>query len=184
MAPPLAQAAAENVKVVNEPTVNIGNTPKVKGTTNVPQLGLFGTNPINGVIRNQAVPGAFLGAGDCLNTDDAAGNAQASDVRIEADGGKTVVTGILITGRSPLAPGDASAPNGAVYVATDAIGPDVWLLEARVQADTPNTIVDLGPGLALTDTLRFYGRAAGGGNGGDCQFVVLGYQTEETTPDT
>jgi hypothetical protein len=179
MAPPLAYAAVQEVKVTNEPTVKVGNVARVKGTTNVGQLGLFGTKPISGAIRNMPVPGAFLGAGDCLNTDDPAGNAQSSNVTIPADGGNTVVTGIIITGRPPLAPGDTSVPNGAVYVSTDAVqsspGNPVNLLEARVNEANPNVTVDLGPGLALTDDLHFEGRAYGGGDGGDCAFAVLGY---------
>ena len=174
LAPPLAYAATQDVKVVNQPTVKVGNTAKVKGTTNVPQQGLFGTPEISGVIRNQQVPGAFLGGGDCQP------GGQDSDVIIPADGGKTVVTGILITGRSPL-PGETedTPPNGAVYVSTNAIenppGNPVDLLEARVSEENPNVAINLGAGLALTSPLHFEGRAPGGGAVGDCQFVILGY---------
>jgi hypothetical protein len=55
----------------------------------------------------------------------------------------------------------------------------VNLLEARVTEATPNVSIDLGPGLALTDDLHFEGRAYGGGDAGDCAFVVLGYARTE-----
>lgn len=181
MAPPLAYAAVQEVKVTNTPL-------PVKGTADVGQQGVFGTRPVKDTIRNQEVPGAFLGAGDCNNADNQLGNAQASNIVIPADGGRTVITGILITGRSPL-PGESaySAPNGAVYVNTDAVpsplGGNANLLEAVVTPDQPNVAIDLGPGLALTSPLHFEGRAPGGGDNGDCQFVVLGYARTSALAD-
>ena len=186
LAPVGVQAAAQNVKVTNEPTiekinkpVRVGGTAKVKGTTNLGQLGRFGTNPIGGVMRNQQAPAAFLKGGDCNNMDNQLGNAYPSDVTLPSDGGRTIITTILITGRAPLGPeaGD-TPPNGKVFVSTEGLkGLDnqpVKLLEARVDATTPNQVVDLGPGLALTHDLYLQGRGLTDDNG-DCQFAVLGY---------
>src|SRR5687768_6164585 len=101
----LAGGGAQKVKVVNEPTIQKVKKPvKLDATVNVPQQGLFGTREIDNAIRNQQVPGALLGGGDCKVPTDPQdptdlGNAQPSDVTINPDGGRTVITAILISGR-------------------------------------------------------------------------------------
>lgn len=188
LAPTAVQAAAEAVRVTNEPTiekinkaVKVTSTGPIKanGTTTVPSLGLFGTTPVKNVMRTQDAPAGFIAGGDCRNDANPLGDAQSSNVVIPADGGKTVITNVIITGRAPL-PGEGGVdtpPNGVVYVSTEALGENVFLLEGRVNEASPTVNLDLGPGLALTAPLHLKGRAPDGSSSalGDCQFVAMGY---------
>lgn len=152
IAPPLAQAATQAVRVTN--------AVRVKDTTGdaidskvVADMGLFSAAGSSGAIavRNFAGGGGFLGAADCTaSTADGLTNVVSIT--------DSIVTGMIFTGT-----------DGKFTVKSDAVGGGALaLLNFRVSTSAPNEFVGLGNGLTLTDALTITC------TGTDGNVVVLG----------
>ena len=137
IAPPLAQAAAQAVKVTNAVKVK-DSTGDALESEEVAPMGLFGAEGSSGAVavRNFAGGGGFLGAADCTaSTADGLTNVVSVT--------NSIVTGMIFTGT-----------DGVFTVRSDAVGGgQLPLLNFRVTADHPNEFVGLGNGLTLTDAL-------------------------------
>lgn len=135
LAPPIAQAAAQQIKGTVKIKDSGGGAIDSKA---VPAMGLFGAQGSSGAlaVRNFAGGGGFLGAADCTETTEDGLTNSVSIVN-------SIVTGMIFTGT-----------DGTFTVTSDAIGGGALpLLRFRVTADHPNEFVGLGNGLTLTDAL-------------------------------
>lgn len=153
LAPPLAQAAVQAVRVKNAVKVKDTGGGRINSSA-VPDMGLFGAEGSTGAIdvRNFAGGGGFLGAADCTET-------QADGLLNSVSITNSIVTGFIITGTD------------AVFTVTsDAVGGGVLpLLNLSVGQPGPrNFVAALPTGLTLTDALTF---TCTGTNG---NIVILG----------
>jgi hypothetical protein len=152
IAPPLAEAATQAVKVTNAVKVK-DSTGDALESEAVAAMGLFGAEGSAGAlaVRNFAGGGGFLGAADCTET---TADGLTNTVSIT----NSIVTGMIFTGT-----------DGTFVVTSDAVGSgQLPLLDFRVDADNPNEFVGLGNGLTLTDALTITC------TGTDANVVVLG----------
>lgn len=154
VAPPVVQAAVQRIRG----TV----TAKVKdsggGTINsqaIPAQGLTDVPGSTGAmdVRNFAGGAGLLGVADC---GDAANAPLPNSVSLSGGG---VVTDMIITGT-----------DGQVTITSTAVANgQVPLSRFRVDAGTPNVVVDLANGLGVTAPLTL------NASGTDCNVVVLGH---------
>jgi hypothetical protein len=152
LAPPLASAATQAVKVTNAVKVK-DSTGDAIDSAAVADMGLFAATGSSGAIavRNFAGGGGFLGAGDCTAT---AADGLTNVVTIT----NSIVTGMIFTGT-----------DATFTVTSDAVGAGALpLLNFRVSTAHPEEFVGLGNGLTLTDALKI---TCTGTNG---NVVVLG----------
>jgi len=172
MAPPLAYAAIQDVKVTNTPDVKVrdsagGNINSKKVAPN----GLFNALGSPGSLDTFEQTNGFLGLADAIPQSPA-----PSTLSIPAAGGKSVLRQILVT-QSPNFPGDNT--NCQIVISSNAILlPDgetpAPLLEMHVDAANNAEVVDLGAGLQLTDPLHIAVSGIGGGETANCAVAALG----------
>ena len=137
IAPPLAQAATQAVKVTNAVKVKDSTGDAIESEA-VDPMGLFGAEGSSGAlaVRTFGGGGGFLGAADCTETtaDGLTNTVSVTD---------SIVTGIILTGT-----------DATFTMTSDAVGAGVLpLTRFRVSTDNPNEFVGLGNGLTLTDAL-------------------------------
>ncbi|MEA2517912.1 MAG: hypothetical protein QOG16_1750 [Actinomycetota bacterium] len=151
IAPPLAQAATQAVRVTNAVKVKDSTGDNVESEA-VADMGLFGAEGSTGAVavRNFAGGGGFLGAADC---------SDATPLTNQVSITNAIVTAIIITG------------TGSTWTSTsDAVGGgQLPLLNFTMTPDHSSEFVGLGNGLTLTDALKFTCTAGTNGN-----LVVLG----------
>ncbi|MEA2433355.1 MAG: hypothetical protein QOG54_812 [Actinomycetota bacterium] len=158
--PPAVQAAV----------TKITGTVKVKDSSGSAleseAIGVQGITQVPGssgalAVRTYAGGNGVLGLGDCTASTDPAQGPLPNVVTVE---GGQIVTAILMTG------------TGTVTTTSDAVGGgQVPLLNFKTDASTPNLSVALGNGLGTTAPLTFTG------NGGACNFVILGQPYDPAT---
>lgn len=169
LAPPLAYAATQDVKVTNTPSVKVKDSAGgAVDSKKVPPMGLFDAQGSPGAlaVRNFAGGGGFLGGGDC-----GVGPQAELQVIEPSAGGNTIVTGILV---GPHA-GFPASGNGVVQVSSDALGGVAQPVLTIPVNEEEIQFVGLGNGLTITDNLNFRGtNVTGEAGSGTCQYVILG----------
>jgi hypothetical protein len=176
LAPPIVEAATQNVRVVNDPQVTVKNG-------NTRQLGSFGAILPNQAgqfpkkalaVANTAGGGGFWGVGFCgAATDDAESNDTGSDNRVivpaAAPGNPpNIVTGVL------LGEFNAAAPESIVTVKAPTLPTGAQPITGIGNTDEqPTTVASFGTGLTVSPSrLVFECGPESGANG--ASFVVLG----------
>lgn len=148
IAPPLAQAAVQAVKVRGAVKVKDTGGGRINAST-VADMGLFEAAGSTGAldVRNFAGGGGVLGAADCTET---LADGLPNFVALR----DTIVTGIIITGTN------------ATYTATaQAFGNHALpLLNFSVDNANPEVFVGLGNGLTITTELKLTCTAGNSGN--------------------
>jgi hypothetical protein len=148
---PVVSAAVQKVKA----SVSDTNGSPIESEA----IGVQGITQVPGssgavAVRTYAGGNGVLGLGDCTASTDPAQGPLPNVVTVE---GGQIVTAILMTG------------TGVVTTTSDAVGGgQVPLLNFKTDASTPNMAIALGNGLGTTAPLTFTG------NGGACNFVLLG----------
>jgi hypothetical protein len=154
LAPPVVEAAVQRIRG----TV----TAKVKDSTGgainseaIPSQGLTDVPGSTGAmdVRNFAGGAGLLGVADC-------GDAPTGPLpnQVEISGGG-VITDMILTGT-----------DGTISITSTAVGGgNVPLSKFRVNAESPNIVVDLSNGLGVTAPLKLVT------SGTDCNVVVLGH---------
>ncbi|HEU4480892.1 MAG TPA: hypothetical protein VFS18_03325 [Actinomycetota bacterium] len=167
IAPPVVEAATQNVRVKGKVTVK-GGPVKTKASNGnvissdaIADMGITDVPGTNGAVSVKTFAGGqgVLGLGDC------AADAQHPLPETVTIPGQHVISALIITG-----------DDGAVTLTSEAIGAgQVPLSIFKVSANNPNETLALGNGLGVTAPLTF------AGSGTDCRFVILG-QGEGVVP--
>jgi hypothetical protein len=146
IAPPLAQAAVQSVKVTNAVKVKDSTGDAVESEVINP-MGLFGAEGSSGAIavRNFAGGGGFIGAADCN---------PATPLTTSVSAENAIVTAIIITGTDSTWTTTSEAVGGGALP----------LLNWKMDANNNSVFVGLGNGLTLTDALTITCTAGANGN--------------------
>lgn len=154
LAPPVVQAAVQRIRGTVTAKVKDSTGGAINSET-IPAQGLTDVPGSSGAmdVRNFAGGAGLIGVADC---GDGAAAPLANQVEISGGG---VVTDMILTGT-----------DGTISITSTAVGGgQVPLSKFRVNADTPNVIVDLSNGLGVTAPLKLVT------SGTDCNVVVLGH---------
>lgn len=154
MAPPIVEAATQRIKGTVTAKVKDSRGGNINSSA-IPSQGLTDVPGSSGAmdVRNFAGGAGLLGVADC---GDAANAPLPNSISLSGGG---VVTDMIITGT-----------DGEVTITSTAVANgQVPLSRFRVNAESPNVVVDLANGLGVTAPLNL------NASGTDCNVVVLGH---------
>jgi hypothetical protein len=179
LAPPIVEAATQNVRVVNEPTVALKNGKAVQSRQlgamgAIPnQPGQFPTKAIS--VANTAGGGGFYGVGFCdASTTVAESGDTGGDNRVivpaAAPGNPpNIVTGVIVGEQNPAAP-----PVNVTVKAPDLPTGATPITGFGNSAEQPTTVAAFGTGLTVSPSRLVFECGGNAGPPNGASFVVLG----------